>query len=126
MLLQQLAQGFAEDAHAAAVDYADAGQAGEEGAVDELLDSREASSTVWPITLISLGTFAPSFSSETEMPRARAAFTGVSAGLGGCADEHFGDVVAGDFHFHRAHFDFEMIVVDFADDAGADGRWISA
>ena len=28
MLLQQLAQGFAEDAHAAAVDYADAGQSG--------------------------------------------------------------------------------------------------
>src|SRR5271165_6555410 len=38
MLLQQLAEGFAEDAHAAAVDYADAFQAGEEGAVDEAFD----------------------------------------------------------------------------------------
>jgi len=28
VLLQKLAEGFAEDAHAAAVDYADAGQAG--------------------------------------------------------------------------------------------------
>ena len=33
MLLQELAKGFAEDSHAAAVDYADAGQSGEEGAV---------------------------------------------------------------------------------------------
>ena len=35
MLLQQLAKGFAEDSHTAAVDYADAGQACQEGAVDE-------------------------------------------------------------------------------------------
>ena len=38
MLLQGLAEGFAEDAHAAAVDYADAGEAGEEGVVDEFFD----------------------------------------------------------------------------------------
>jgi hypothetical protein len=38
MLLQKLAKGFAEDSHAAAVDYADAGESGEEGAVDELFD----------------------------------------------------------------------------------------
>jgi len=38
MLLQHLAQGFAQDAHAAAVDDADAWQSGEEGAVDEFLD----------------------------------------------------------------------------------------
>src|SRR5579872_711574 len=38
MLLQGLTQGFAEDAHAAAVDYADSGQSGQEGAVDEFLD----------------------------------------------------------------------------------------
>jgi hypothetical protein len=38
MLLQGLAQGFAQDAHAAAVDHAHARQAGEKGAVDELLD----------------------------------------------------------------------------------------
>jgi hypothetical protein len=36
MLLQGLAQGFAEDAHAATVDYAHAGQSGEEGVVDKL------------------------------------------------------------------------------------------
>lgn len=33
MVLEKLAEGFAEDSHAAAVDYADAGQSGEEGAV---------------------------------------------------------------------------------------------
>jgi hypothetical protein len=38
VLLQRLPQGFAQDAHAAAVDYADSGQSGEEGAVDELFD----------------------------------------------------------------------------------------
>ena len=38
MLLQQLAQGFAEDAHAAAVDDADAREPGEEGAVDKFFD----------------------------------------------------------------------------------------
>src|SRR5580658_6915837 len=37
-LLQELAEGFAEDAHAAAVDYADGGQAGQEGTIDEALD----------------------------------------------------------------------------------------
>ena len=39
MLLEQTAQRLAQDAHAAAVDHADARQSGEEGAVDELLAS---------------------------------------------------------------------------------------
>ena len=38
VLLQELAEGFAEDAHAAAVNDADARESGEEGAVDELFD----------------------------------------------------------------------------------------
>ena len=38
LLLQKLAKGFAEDSHAAAVDYADAGKTGEEGAVHEFLN----------------------------------------------------------------------------------------
>ena len=38
MLLQQLAESFAEDSHTAAVDYADAGESGEEGAVYKLFD----------------------------------------------------------------------------------------
>lgn len=38
MLLEGLAQGFAEDAHAAAVDDADARESGEESAVDEFFD----------------------------------------------------------------------------------------
>src|SRR4051812_36265646 len=35
MLLEGPAQGFAEDSHATAVDYADAGEAGQKGVVDE-------------------------------------------------------------------------------------------
>jgi hypothetical protein len=38
MLLEVLAEGFAENAHAAAMDDADAGKSCEEGTVDELLD----------------------------------------------------------------------------------------
>ena len=38
MLLQHLAEGFAEDAHTTAMDYADAWQPGQEGAVNELFD----------------------------------------------------------------------------------------
>ena len=38
MLLQQVTKGFAEDSHAAAVDYADAGKTGEEGAVHEFFN----------------------------------------------------------------------------------------
>jgi hypothetical protein len=38
MVLEQLAEGFSQDAHAAAVDYADAGEAGEEGLVYEAFD----------------------------------------------------------------------------------------
>jgi len=80
---------------------------------------------VRPMTLISLGTFAPSFSSETETPRDRAAFTGESPA---CVSprtllKHFGDVVAGDLHLHGADLHFEVVVVHFADDLrGASGR----
>jgi len=38
VLLQVLTQSLTEDSHAAAVDYANAGKAGEESAVDELFD----------------------------------------------------------------------------------------
>ena len=38
MLLQHLAEGLAEDAHAAAMDDADARKPGEEGAVDEFFN----------------------------------------------------------------------------------------
>ena len=38
MVLEKLAEGFAEDSHAAAVDNADAGESGEEGAVYEFFD----------------------------------------------------------------------------------------
>jgi len=41
MLLQGLAQGFSQDAHAAAVDYADAREACQEGAVDEATQAVE-------------------------------------------------------------------------------------
>ena len=78
--LQGLAQGFAQDAHAAAVDYADARQAGEECAVDKFLhvaggvvhviaDDVDFRGRVLAFVFVDR---------ETEMPRARAAFTGES------------------------------------------------
>jgi hypothetical protein len=38
VLLEHLAEGFAEDTHATAMDYADSGQARQESAVNELFD----------------------------------------------------------------------------------------
>ena len=35
----------------------------------------------------------------------------------GGAGEHFGDIVAGDLHFHGADFDFEVGVIEAAEDA---------
>ena len=78
MLLQELAQGFAEDAHAAAVDDADARESGEEGAVDKFFDF--AGGVVDGVAdNVDLGGDVGAFAfivSETEMPRARAACTG--------------------------------------------------
>ena len=49
------------------------------------------------------------------MPRARAAFTGESA----ARDDHLGDIIPRDFHFHRADSDFKMVVVQLS----RDQRW---
>jgi len=78
MLQQHLAQGFAQDAHAAAMHDANAGEPARKARSTNFSTSREASSTVWPMTLISVGTAAVSLWRETEIPRARAAFTGES------------------------------------------------
>ena len=53
MVAEIFAQSAAKDAHAGAVDDADAREAGEEGAVEEALDFVWASSAVRPMTLIS-------------------------------------------------------------------------
>jgi hypothetical protein len=55
MLLQILTQRLAQNSHAAAVNDADARQAGQEGAVDELLDFSRGVVDGAPITLISEG-----------------------------------------------------------------------
>lgn len=113
MLLKQLAEGFAEDAHAAAVNHADARQACKKCAVDELFDF--------------LGGFVDGLADYIDFAGDSCALVferdGDAAGAGGFhgrvfwlsrgirADQHFGNVVAGDLHFHRAHFYFEMIVI---------------
>ena len=117
MLLQHLAQSFAEDAHAAAVNHADARKPGEESAVDELFDfaaglvdgladhvdlAGDVARLRFPATRKFLGRARPSPESR-DRPG---------------AGQHFGDVVARDLHLHRAHLDFEMIVVDLARDSG--------
>ncbi len=73
--------------------------------------SRVASSTVRPMTLISVGVLRSSFSSETENPRARAALTGE-------ADQHLGDILAGHAHLHRAHLDFKSVALETPLDDG--------
>src|SRR5579863_5690361 len=118
MLLQHLAQRFAQDAHAAAVHDADARQAGEEGAVDEtfdfaaglvdgLADDVDLAGRVRALALV-----IQRHGDSAGASRFYRRFVGLRLSAG----EDLGNVVAGDFHFHRAHLDFEMLVIDFAHD----------
>ena len=117
MLLQQLAEGFAQDAHAAAVDYADARESGEKCAVDELFyfaaglvdglaDDVDLAGRIGAFVFERHGNPASTRRRYRSL-RQRRALT-----------SNFGDVVARDFHFHRAHLDFEMFVIDLAGDPG--------
>ena len=118
VLLEHLAEGFAEDAHAAAVDDADAREAGEEGAVDESFDF--AAGLVDGLSDdVDFHGDVGAFVGEGDGDAAGAG--GVNGSVGGAlggADNHFGDVVAGNLHFQGAHLDFEMIVVDLRGDFG--------
>src|SRR5579864_8639158 len=116
MLLQHLAEGFAEDAHAAAMDYADTGQPGQEGAVNELfnLAARDVDGLADDVDFHRhVGALA------LQLHRDAAGSRRIQWGLG-CAParQNFGDVIAGDLHFHGAHLDFEVRVVYLAGDSG--------
>src|SRR5579863_4771895 len=115
MLLQHLAQGFAKDTHAAAVNDAHARESGKEGAVNEffdfagglvdgLSDHVDFARDVRPFAL--------------ELDRYPASTSGLHRSVGGAsAGEYFSDVVARNLHLHGAHLDFKVGVVDFADDS---------
>ena len=78
MRLQVLAQGFAEDSHAGAVDDADVGESGKEGAVEEVFDFGGGLVDV-AADDVDLGGGSGVFVAEaTLMPLLRAALTGVT------------------------------------------------
>ena len=77
----------------------------------KLSTSRVASSTFWPMTLISVGTFQ--IAHVFLQRNFHAAGAGRLHRRVANAGDDLGDVFAGDAHFHRADFDFEMLVVDF-------------
>src|ERR1019366_10274982 len=124
MLLQVLPQGFAKDAHAAAVDDADARQSGQEGAVYEFLQF-SGSFVHGAANYVDLA-------GRVEVARFVLQLDGDASGAGGFdgrrlrlrfalpAGQHFGDIFAGDAHLHRADLDIEMILANFLfDDGGA-------
>src|SRR5437879_7077895 len=117
VLLQHLAESFAEDAHTAAMDYADAGQPGQEGAVHELfnLAARDVDGLADDIDFhrhvraLALQLHRDAAGSRRVHWRLDCAHT----------RQNFGDVIAGDLHFHGAHLDFEMRLADLAGDSGS-------
>src|SRR5882762_536688 len=112
MFLQILPQSFAQDPHAAAVHYSDAGQAGEEGAVDELFDF--AGGLVdGAADYVDLRGRVRVFPVERDGNAPGPC--GLYRGLGRAHDD-FGYIVARDLHLHGADFDLEVVVVEAARD----------
>src|SRR6516164_1928404 len=91
MLLEELAKGLAEDAHAAAVHDADTGKSGEEGAIDELLDFAGG--------IVDRASDDVDFRGDTGGvgTEGDGDAAGAGSGDGGfrCPNNNFGDVVAG-------------------------------
>lgn len=110
------AEGAAEDAHAGAVNDADAGEAGEEGLIDVAFDLA--------FGFVGSATDDVEFEGDVDV--------GVDAGGSGDGDVGaaaafgegirdggvLGDFVAGDAHFELTDGDFEVAVVDQVGDAG--------
>ena len=114
MLLQVLAQGFAQDAHTAAVNYADAGESGQEGTVDEFLDfgGGVVDGTSDDVDFVGDG-----LGFGFERHRDAAGTGSLDGGVSGVGED-FGDIVARDFHFHHSDFNFEVVIVDLARNFG--------
>src|SRR5271157_5410698 len=118
MLLQILAQGFAEDAHATAVNDAHPRHSGQESAIYEFLDFAGG--------FVHSAADDVDFGGHVEAARFVLQRDADAAGarrlhrrLGG-AHLHFGNIFASDAHLHRAELDIEMILANFLfDDGGA-------
>src|SRR5579872_1685302 len=99
MLLQGLTEGFAEDAHTAAVDYADAGQSGEEGAVDEFLHFASGVVDVVADDVELRGNILVFVGDGDGDATGAGGLQGRSGGAArGSAAQHFGDVFAPHLH----------------------------
>ncbi len=122
VLLQILAQSFAEDAHPTPVDDAHPRHAGKKRAVNEFFDFAGG--------FIHSAADDVDFSGHVEAARFVLQRDGNPAGAGGLhrrvggAGLYFRDVFAGDAHFHRTDFNVEVIVANFLfDDSGAAHRF---
>ncbi len=116
MGFEVFAEGAAEDSHAGAVDDADMGESGEEGAVYELFDLGGGFIDV-AADDVEFGGGAGIVVAEADVDAFAAG--GVDRIVGGLADDG-GDVIEGDAHLHGADLDFEGFAFEFADDlAGA-------
>ena len=122
--LEVVAEGAAENAHARAVDDADAGETGEEGLVDVALDFglgfvRCAADDVELHGEIVGGVRGGGL--DVDAAAALGASVGAilaATGVEGREEVGLGDVFAGDPHFELADGDLEVAVVDDAEDAG--------
>ena len=111
-----MAEGFAEDSHAGAVDDADVGESGEEGAVDKFFDLGGGFLDV-AADDVEFGGGGGVFVAQADVDAFAAG--GGDGIVGGLSDDG-GDVIEGDAHLHGADLDFERLALEFADDlAGA-------
>src|SRR6266478_6651377 len=111
VLLQVLAQGLAQNAHAAAVDNAYFRHPCQEGAVYEFFDLAGGVVDVLADDVDFGGCVQVAgvvFERDFD-----AASTGRLHGRVRDTGDHFRDVFSGDAHFHGTDFDFEVIFVDF-------------
>src|ERR1039458_5782865 len=118
MLLQILAQGFPQNAHAASVDDAHPRHAGQKRAVHEFFDF--AGGFVHGVADdVDFGRHVAAADFALQRDADPAGARGFDGRVGD-ACLHFGDIFAGDAHFHRADFDIEVVVANFLfDDGGA-------
>src|SRR5712692_4765188 len=110
MLLQILAQSFAEDAHATPVDDAHPRHASEKRAVDEFFDFA-GGFVHGAADDVDFGGHVKAARFVLQRDADAASARGLYGRVGG-ADLYFGNVFARDAHLHRADFDIEMIVAN--------------
>src|SRR6266851_3014057 len=121
MLLQILAQSFAEDAHATPVDDAHPRHASEKRAVDEFFHFA-GGFVHGAADDVDFGGHVEAARFVLQRDGDAASARGLYGRVGG-AGLYFSNVFAGDAHLHRADLDIEVIVANFLlDDGGAAHR----